>query len=54
LKAYSFDIHWEEINRLDKLVERLDIDLRSFQKLLFEGILMRNPSTTSTRGKRDY
>ena len=30
LKAYSFDIHWEEINRLDTLVEGLDIDLRSF------------------------
>ena len=52
LKAYSFDIHWEKINRLNKLVEGLDIDLRSFQKLLFEGIPIRNPGTTSRRGKR--
>lgn len=40
-KAYCFDINWEEIDPLDKLVGGLDADLRSFQKLLFGGTLVR-------------
>jgi DNA-binding ferritin-like protein (Dps family) len=32
----SFDIHWEEVNRLDKMVRELAIDLQSLQKLLFK------------------
>jgi hypothetical protein len=32
---YSFDIYWEEINRLDKMVWELAVDLQSFKKLLF-------------------
>jgi hypothetical protein len=35
-KLNSFDIHWEEVNRLDKMVWELTIDLQSFQKLLFK------------------
>ena len=32
----SFDIYWEEINRLDTMVRELDVDLQGFRKLLFE------------------
>jgi hypothetical protein len=51
-KSYSFDIHWGEINQLDKMVGELEVDLRSFQRLLFEEILVQNPRTISVRDKR--
>lgn len=35
-KLNSFDIHWEEVDRLDKMVRELAIDLQSLQKLLFK------------------
>jgi len=33
-KKYSFDIHWDELDRLDKMNEGLGVDLSSFQQLL--------------------
>ena len=30
-KVYSFDIHWEEINRLEKMDGELENDLNSFK-----------------------
>ena len=30
-KDYSFDIHWEEINRLEKMNGELENDLNSFK-----------------------
>jgi len=30
-KAYSFDIHWEELNRLDKIIGELEDDYKSFR-----------------------
>ena len=35
-RIYSLDLPWEELNRLDKMVNGLDMDLQSFRKLLFE------------------
>jgi hypothetical protein len=35
-KSYSLDIHLEEINRLDGIVRRLEMDLMCFKRLLFE------------------
>jgi hypothetical protein len=51
-KSYSFDIHWDEINHLDAMIQGLDTDLQGFRKLLFEGTLTRSPSTTDARAKR--
>jgi len=51
-KSYSFDMHWGGIDRLDRMVGELEVDLRSFQKLLFEETLVRNPSAASVRDKR--
>ena len=56
-KVYSvyslFDIHWEEINRLEKMVEELEVESGSFQKLLFEEAqVKRNPRIVNTRTKR--
>jgi hypothetical protein len=39
-KSYSFDIHWGGIDRLDRMIGELEVDLRSFQKLLFEETLV--------------
>jgi hypothetical protein len=33
LRLDEFDIHWEEVSRLDKMVRELAIDLQSLQKL---------------------
>jgi hypothetical protein len=49
-KLYSFDIHWEELNPLDKLIEDLKDDSNSFRKLLFEETPTR--STVNVRNKR--
>jgi len=51
-KSYFFDIHWNEIDRLDTMVQGLDVDLQSFQELPFEGKPFRNPNTVNTRTKR--
>lgn len=41
-KSYSFDIYWDEINRLNTQVQELDGDLQSFRNLLFANTLFRN------------
>ena len=52
-KSYSFDIRWEEISHLETMVRGLEIDLKSFQKLLFEEMSTYNPSSTvNSRAKR--
>jgi hypothetical protein len=33
-KSYSFDIYWEEINRLDGMVRRLEMDLMGFKNYI--------------------
>ena len=35
-RRYSLDIHWDELDRLNKMNEGLNADLSSFQKLLFK------------------
>jgi len=35
-RVYPFDIHWDEIERLDTMVQGLDNDLLNFRELLFE------------------
>lgn len=51
----SFDIYWEEIDRLDKMVQELSTDLQSFRKLLFDDKQFRNPNVgiRSKRGLMD-
>jgi hypothetical protein len=51
-KTVSFDIYWNEIDRLDRTVERLELGLISFQKLLFKDTLVRNPGFAVARNKR--
>jgi hypothetical protein len=54
-KSYSFDIHWEEINRLDGMVRTLEMDLKGFKSLLFdetEETLVRNPRDSDVCDKR--
>jgi len=51
-KIFSFDIYWGEIDRLDRMVGKLELDLMSFQKLLFKETLVRNPSVAVARDKR--
>ena len=51
-KTFSFDIYWKEIDRLDRTVERLELGLISFQKLLFKDTLVRNPGFAVARNKR--
>ena len=51
-KLYSFDIHWEEINRLIAIVQGLDMDLQGFRKLLFEEVVPRGFGNTNARTKR--
>jgi hypothetical protein len=51
-KSYLFDIHWEELSRLDKMVGGLEDDSKGFRKLLFEEKLARNPRTIDVRNKR--
>ena len=51
-ESYSFDIHLEELRRLDTKVKGLDTDLQSFRKLLFEDMLTRSPSTAGVRIRR--
>ena len=51
-KIFLFDIYWGEIDRLDRMVGKLDSDLMSFQKLLFKETLVRNPGVAVARDKR--
>jgi hypothetical protein len=51
-KFFSLDLHWEEIGRLDKMVDGINSDLESFQKLLFDKTLVRTSSASSARSKR--
>jgi len=50
--VYSFDIHWDEIDRLDTMVQELDDDLQSFRKLLFEEVVFRSPTNVSCPHKK--
>ena len=52
VRGYFFDIHWDEIDRLDTMVQGLDDDLQSFRKLLFEDEMSRSPTRVNARGKR--
>ena len=52
ITAYSFDINWEELDLLTKMVEEFEDDSRKFQKLLFEETLVRNPRSVNVRTKR--
>ena len=45
-------VHWDEIVRLFSIVQRLDIDVQGFRKLLFEETVPRGFGTTSARTKR--
>jgi len=51
-RIYPLDIPWEELNRLDKMVKGLDLDLQSFRKLLFEETMTRSPSVAGVRTRR--
>jgi hypothetical protein len=51
-KKYSFDIHWDELDRLDKMNEGLDADLSCFQKLLFKETSTWAGNATNVREKR--
>jgi len=51
-RVYSFDIHWDEIDCLDTMVQGLDDDLQSFRKLLFEDEVFRSPTRVDARVKR--
>jgi hypothetical protein len=44
------EIHWEEVDQLGRMVGELEIDLRSFQRLLVEEVLNRNPNVRDKRG----
>jgi hypothetical protein len=48
--SYSFDIHWEEVNRLEIMVMELDNDLQDFWKLLFEETLGQGAGMRARRG----
>ena len=52
LKSLSFGIHWEELNRLGRMIEELEDDSKSFQKLLFEEALVQNSNTIGVQNKR--
>jgi hypothetical protein len=51
-KIFSFDIYWGEIDRLDRMVGTLELDVMSFQKLLYKETLVRNPGVAVARDKR--
>jgi hypothetical protein len=48
----NFDIHWEEITRIERLTRELETDLESVSKLLFEEISIKHPMTGVQRNKR--
>jgi hypothetical protein len=45
----TLDIHWEEIGRLDKVINELEDNLNSFWKLLSEEIPVQHPLSTPKR-----
>jgi hypothetical protein len=51
-KIFSFDIYWGEIDRLDGMVRTLELDVMSFQKLLYKETLVREPGVAVARDKR--
>ena len=51
-KLYSFNLHWDEINRLNGMVQGLDDDLQGFRKLLWQDTIFRNPGPNNVRTKR--
>ena len=51
-KSYSLDIYWDELNWLNKIVEELEGESQSFQKLLYREPLVRGQETTNARNKR--
>jgi len=54
-RLYSFDIHWEEISRLDGMIRKLEMDLMGFRRILFEETeetLVGNPRDEDVRDKR--
>ena len=51
-RFYSFDIHWDELAHLDVIVQNLEEESKSFQKLLYEGTLIRGQDIVSARNKR--
>ena len=51
-KIFSFDIYWGEIDRLDRMVGTLELDVMSFQKLLYKETLVREPGVAVARDKR--
>jgi hypothetical protein len=53
-KPYSLEVHWDEINRLITIIQRLDIDLQGFRKLIFEEILPRDFRAMNTRTTREF
>lgn len=32
-KSHAFDLHWEEVNRLDMMTGELEVDLSSIRKI---------------------
>ena len=51
-KDYAFDIHWEEINLLEKRNGELKNDLNSFKQLLLEENVNWNPAVQGRRTRR--
>jgi hypothetical protein len=50
-KTYdNFDIHWEEVSRLDVMVRGLDADLQSVRALLYQEPVNRGPKNRDNRG----
>jgi hypothetical protein len=50
-RAFAFQIHWEETDRLEKLNRKLENNLNSFRRLLFEDKSNRNPVVQGVRAK---
>ena len=51
-KIFSFDVYWGEIDRLDRMVGILELDVISFQKLLYKETRVRDPQVAVARNKR--
>jgi len=51
-KIFSFDIYWGEIDRLDRMVGILELDVISFRKLLYHETRVRDPQVAVARDKR--
>jgi hypothetical protein len=51
-RIFSFDIYRGEIDHLEKMVGQVELDLMSFQKLLFKETLVRNSGVAVACDKR--